>query len=134
MAGQTAWGQTVSVLNVSPQSITTTTETVIATLSGLNSSGPGVPITLVGAAVFVVQAATTSTTLRIRTGSVTGTLLGAAQVIGSAAGDVTGNDGSVSAQLTPNGEIANGTFVLTVQAAAAGANWNVTLAQLQAFQ
>lgn len=134
MTGQTPWGQTVSVINTSPQTITTTTETVVATLSGLNSSGPGVPISLVGFCVFVVQAATTATNLRLRVGSVTGALVGVAQPISSLAGDVTGADGSVAGVYTPSGELSGATFVLTVQATAAGANWNVTLASLQAFQ
>ena len=121
--------------NVGTQTIVTTTETVIATLTGVNSRGSNYPINLTGSAVFAVSALTTATTLRIRLGSLTGTIVGAAQIVqGGVAGDVNAADGSVVAQYTPAGELANQTFVLTIAATAAGANWNVTSAQLVAQQ
>lgn len=132
MPGPTAWAQQYQVINTSSQSVTTTTETVVATLSGVNTRSPGSPISLFGNVCFVVQAATTATTIRLRVGSVTGTVLGQAQVIGSVAGQVSGADGAVGATDTPTGEYAGQSYVLTVAATAAGANWNVTFASLQA--
>lgn len=133
MPGPTAWQQQFQVINTAAQSVTTTTETVVATLSGVNSRSAGAAVSLFGNVVFVVQAATTSTTIRLRIGSVSGTQLGTSQVIGSVAGQVSGADGAIAAVDTPAGEYAGQTYVLTVQAAAAGANWNVTFSALQAF-
>lgn len=134
MTGTLPWNLTLSTINVSSQTITANTETVVATLTPVQSVGSGVPIYLTGQACFVVQAATTITNLRIRQDSLTGTIVGVAQPISSAAGDVTGADASVAGVFTPPGEVAGKTFVLTVQATNAGANWNVTLATLFALQ
>lgn len=133
MPGPTAWPQQFQVINTGAQTITTTSETVVATLAGVNSRSQGAQVSLFGACCFAVAAATTATTIRLRIGSLTGTLLGAAQPIGSVAGQVTAADGAVAAVDTPAGEYAGQTYVLTVQATAAGANWNVTFASLQAF-
>lgn len=135
MSGPTAWPQIQSTFQTGTQAITTTTETVIATLSNINSRGSNFPINLVGSAVFAISAATTATTLRIRQGTVTGAVVGTLQVVtGGVAGDMNAGDGTVSATFTPSGEIANATFVLTIQATAAAANWNVTNAALTAQQ
>lgn len=132
MPGPTAWQQQYQVINTGTQTVTTTTETVVATLANINSRSPGAAISIFGNVCFAVQAATTSTTIRLRVGSVSGTLVGSAQSIASVAGQVSGADGAVAATDTPAGEYAGQTYVLTVQAAAAGANWNVTFASLQA--
>ena len=135
MPGPTAFPQIATYTNIGSQAITTTNETVIATLQGINSRGSNFPINLAGRAIFAVNASTTSTTLRLRVGSLTGALIGAAQVVqGGVAGDVNAADGSIAATYTPALEVAGLVVVLTIQAAAAAANWNVTLAQLVAQQ
>ena len=135
MPGNTAFPQIASTTNTGTQSITTTTETVIATLTNINSRGSNFPINISGSAVFAVNASTTATVMRLRAGSVTGTLLGAAQTVFAAtAGTSSGADGSIGAIFTPSTEVAGLVLVLTVQATAAAANWNVTFAQLIAQQ
>ena len=135
MPGPTDFPQILTTTSTATQAITTTTETVIATLTNINSRGSNFPINFTGSAVFVVQAATTLVTMRIRIGSVTGTVIGVAQpVAGGIAGDITNADGTVGAQFVPSAEVAGMTVVLTIQATAAGANWNVTYASLIAQQ
>lgn len=135
MSGPTAWPIIQSAFTTGTQAITTTTETVIATLSNINSRGSNFPINITGNAVFAVSAATTATTLRLRLGSVTGSLIGTAQVpSGGVAGDVNAADGTIVATYTPAQEVAGLVIVLTIQATAAGANWNVTNAGLTAQQ
>lgn len=135
MPGPTAFPQIATVVNTNTQTVVTTAETVIATLTGINSRGSNFPINITGSAVFAVSAATTSTTLRIRLGGVTGTVLGQPQTVqGGVAGDVNAADATVGAVYVPSLEVAGLTLVLTIAAAAAAANWNVTLAQLVAQQ
>jgi hypothetical protein len=135
MPGPTAFTQIQNVVNVGTQTIPTTAETVIATLSNINSRGANYPINITGSAVFAIAAATTATVMRIRIGSVTGTLLGAGQIVsGGVAGDVNAGDGTIGAVYTPSLEVAGLVLVLTIQATAAGSNWNVTFASLTAQQ
>lgn len=135
MPGPTAWPQTKQVIVTGNQAITTTDETVIATISNLNSRGSGYTIHFTGQAAFAVDAATTATTLRIRIGTVTGTVVGSAVIAAAAtAGDVQDAPGVVGGDYTPAQEIAGATFVLTIQATGAGANWNTTYACLEAQQ
>lgn len=135
MSGPTAWPQIQQVTVTGNQSITTTTETVIATLSNLNSRGSNYLVQFQGVATFAVSAATTATTLRIRAGSLTGTLLGSLVIAaGGVAGDIADASGVVGANYNPAQEFANATFVLTIQATAAAANWNTTFASFQALQ
>lgn len=135
MSGPTAWPIIQNSFQTGTQAITTVTETVIATLANINSRGANFPINLTGNAVFTVSPLTTATTLRLRIGSVTGTLIGAVQATsGGVAGDVNFADGTVVATYTPTIEVAGLVVVLTIQATAAGANWNVTNAGLTAQQ
>lgn len=133
MPGPTAWTQNLQTFSFSAQTITANTETVIATLTGINSRGPGFPVLLNGWAAFVVQAATTSVTMRIRQDSLTGSVVGAPGILAATAATTSQNTLDVTEVDTPAGEYAGKTYVLTVQAAAAGANWNVNAATLQAF-
>jgi hypothetical protein len=134
MPGPTAWQQNLFVINNSVQTVVTNAETVIATLVGVTSRSPGGPINLTGFAAFQVSALTTATTLRVRIGSVTGTILNAAApAITGTAGSTTTNTIDGSWQDQPVGEYNNQTYVLTIQSTAAGANWNVTLASLAAI-
>lgn len=133
MPGPTAWQQQLTSQSVSTQSITTTTETVIATLSGVFSRSVGAPVNLTGSAVFAVNASTTSVTLRLRYASLTGTQLTAQTISGGIAGDITAADGTIGFTDNPTGEYANQVYVMTIQATAAAANWNVTFASLSAL-
>lgn len=135
MPGPTAWPQTKQVIVTGNQAITKNVETVIATLPNLNSRGSGYTIHFNGQAAFAVDAATTATTLRIRIGSVTGTVVGSAVIAAAAtAGDVQDASGVVGGDYTPAQEIAGATFVLTIEDTSAGASWNTTYARLEAQQ
>lgn len=133
MAGPTPWGQNFNVVNLGTQSITTTTETQITALTGINNRALGSPIYFAANAVFAINASCTSTTLRLRAGSSTGTILATGVVSGGTAGTSTAADGTIAYLLNPSGEVAGYTVVLTIQATAAAANWNVTLASISAF-
>lgn len=134
MPGPTPWTQQWATYNYSTQSITTTSETVIATLAGVNSRSPGTPISLVGFAQFAVQAATTSVTLRIRSTALSGSVIQSATGVFAATAATASQDQlNIAVQDTPSGEYAGQTYVLTIQAAAAGANWNTVIASLQAI-
>lgn len=135
MPGPTAFPIINAATNTGTQTVVTTAETVIATLANVNSRGANFPINITGNAVFAVSPLTTATTLRLRAGTVTGPILGAAQIVsGGVAGDLTSADGTIVAQYTPTLEVAGFTIVLTIQATGAGANWNVTMAQIVAQQ
>lgn len=106
------------------QTVTTTAETVIGAITPFNVGNPGGEGVYLAADVFVLTGVgTTAVTLRIRIGSVTGTILGNPQAIPQAA--------SVEVQLgiaaqDPNGIAgSNTTYVLTYQATAASANATV---------
>ena len=133
MPGPTAWQQNIVAVNFGTQSITTTTETVICTLSGLASRQAGNPIFLQGWAAFAVNASTTSTVLRIRQDSLTGALVSNTAPFTATAGTTSAATSDVNAQDSPALEYENKTYVLTIQATAAAANWNVTAATLIAL-
>ena len=135
MPGPTAFPQVAQYINTAAQSIATTAETVIATLTGINSRGSNFPIYLLGTCSFLVQAATTSNVLRLRLGGLAGAVIGAAQEVqGATAGDVQFASGVISATYVPSGEISGAVIVMTIQATAAGGNWSVYNAQLVAQQ
>jgi len=134
MPGPTAWQQTVINDVIGNQSITTTVETVIATLAGINSRSVGASIKLLGVCTFAVAAATTSVTLRIRPDSISGAALATTVVEGGVAGDIADATGVIVAEDLFTGEYCNKTYVLTIAAAAAGANWNVLNASLRLTQ
>lgn len=135
MTGPTAWGQTRQVIATGNQSVTDADETVIATLPNISSRGAGFTIHLNGQAAFAVSAATTATTLRIRLGTLTGTIVGSLVIASAAtAADLKNASGVVGGDYTPDQEIANATFVLTIQQTAAAAAWDTTYARLEAQQ
>lgn len=114
-------------------SVTTTTETVVATLSGVTLPRSGMTVQLNGWCELTAGTGTTAVTPRIRRGvDATGTLVGEGNALagGVVAGsatpwDVAGND-------TP-GDLANGSYVLTVQQTGASANGTSLTAWLQAI-
>lgn len=112
--------------------LTTTTETVIATLSGVSSPRAGVKIRLHGWYQVTLGTATTAVTTRIRQGTgITGTLIqeANAEQISTAAASSEGHSIDVEDTL---GEVANVSYVLTVEQTAATANGTVLQAQLRA--
>lgn len=111
--------QTATATNVA---VTTTTETVVATLSGVSVDRADVRIALEGWVQLQTGAGTTNVSLRVRRGTdTTGTQVGEvnAEAIGAAAGSV--EEFSIAVQDTP-GEVASQSYVLTVQQTAATAN------------
>jgi hypothetical protein len=134
MPGTTPWQQTYTTVSSAFVTIVANTETVIATLTGISSRSPGSPILLSGYAFYLVNAATTLTTLRVRQTSLTGALVqGSAPGMGATAASQTSSNQEVVVQDSPMGEVSNMTYVLTIQSTAAGANWNVALATLTAL-
>jgi hypothetical protein len=131
MPGPTDFPQVQTVTNVSVQAVPATTETVICTSNPINSRGSNYPINVQASAVYAINATTTGVTMRLRLGTVTGSLIGVAQVVNAAtAGTESFADGTIGAQYQPALEVAGLLIVLTVQAAGAGAAWNTTFAQL----
>lgn len=131
MSGPTDFPQLQTVTNLSTQTITANTETVICTSNPINSRGSNYPINITGSMVSAVQAATTATTMRIRLGTLTGGIVGSTLIVqGGTAGTANTTDGTIGAQYTPALEVAGLLIVLTIQATAAGANWTVGFAQL----
>lgn len=110
--------------------LVTTAETVVATLSGVNTPRR-TSVYLKGWAQLTTGVATTAVTPRIRRDSVSGTLVGEgnAVTIGAAAGgtedfEVEGIDSGV--------DLANGTYVLTLAQTAATGNGTALQAGLSA--
>lgn len=130
MPGPTPWQQTITVINSTSQTITLTTETVVATLTQVFSRSPGAPVNLNGYVLLAAGAGTTSCFIRVRQDSLTGTA-----VTGNPVPTVTASTTVVlpiEVQDIPAGEYAGKTYVLTVQPQGATANSTVTLAVLTA--
>lgn len=125
-------GMTVSTEVTANTTLTTTSETVIATLTGVSTSGPGRTVRFQGFAKVTTGGSTTGLTLRIRRDSVSGTIVDEDNVtqISTAAGST--EDHSISADDVLTGEIFNATYVLTAQQAAAAANGTALYAYLKA--
>lgn len=95
------------------------TETVVATISGITLPRPGMPVVITYAGTLLTGAGTTAVTVRCRRGvDATGTLVGTAETPTAAASasiDLAG------AYVDQPGELANASYVITVQQTAAGA-------------
>ncbi len=125
-------GQTYGVTATADTTITTTTETVVATLTGVTTPRPGSKILLTGMCQVTTGGSTTALTPRIRRGTtITDTLVGEAnaQQVQAAAGST--ETVTIDTEDSP-GEIHNQTYVLTVQATAAAANASALQATLSA--
>jgi hypothetical protein len=95
------------------------TETVVATVSGVTLPRPGMPVALSYAGVLLTGAGTTAVTIRCRRGiDTTGTVVGAADVPNEAASAAAN---LAAAWVDQPGELANASYVVTVQQTAAGA-------------
>lgn len=125
-------GYTISTENSDDQTITTTTETVIATLTGVSTSGPGRTVRLKGEVKMTTGTATTALTPRIRRDSLTGAITHDAtpEQVEVAAGLVESHD--IVTGDTLAGEVFNATYVLTIQQTAATADGTVHYAYLEA--
>lgn len=120
--------ETVEVAN---DTLTTTTETVVATLSGVNTPRR-TTVTLRGWAQLTTGTATTTVTPRIRRGTTaSGTLIGEgnAVTIGAAAG---GTEEFACTAVDEGIDLAGGSYVLTLQQAAATGNGTCLQASLSA--
>jgi hypothetical protein len=111
------------------QTITTTTETVVATLGGLNTAPSQSRVAMTGIVNITVGTGGTSVTLRVRRASVSGTVVGVAMSHTVAAG----SNYSLAVQaLDSPGEVAGATYVVTVAVTAATGNSTVNYAHLEA--
>lgn len=121
--------QRYSSQNTANATITTTTETIIATISGVNTPRAGCKVHLVGFAQITTGTATTALTFRVRRGStITDTVVAEANAeqIEAAAGSTEGH--AVAFEDTP-GEVAGQTYVLTVQQTAATGDGTAVFAE-----
>lgn len=112
--------------------LVTTAETVVATLSGINTSKPGQTVRLRAFAQLTTGTNTTAVTARIRRDSVTGTVVNEANAVtvGAAAGSTEQFD--VSCDDSFAGEVAGQVYVFTLQQTAASANGSALYSYLNA--
>lgn len=121
-----------AVNNPVDTTLVTVAETVVATLSGVSSRGPGQRVDLEGEATVTTGGSTTALTLRVRRDGLTGTLVDEAIVdqVEAAAGSTETH--SINCSDANPGELANATYVLTVAQTGAAANGSVLHASLEA--
>lgn len=112
--------------------LVTTAETVVATLGGVSTSGPGRRVSLTGEFQITTGTNTTGLTIRIRRDSLTGALVGEANPVQVEAAAGSTEDHDIEVTDTPTLEIFNANYVLTVQQVAASANGSVLRAYLKA--
>jgi hypothetical protein len=113
-------------------SVVTTAETVLATVSGVNSYAPGARITIRGGVQFTPGTATTGLTFRIRRGTdATGTLIQEAnlEIVAGVVGSTEDHELEVTDQVA--GELAQASYVLTVVQTAATGNGTAVQAWLE---
>lgn len=117
----------------SAQTLVTTAETVVCTLTNVTSRKAGQKVHLEGHLNITTGTGTTATVLRVRQDSLTGTVVDTVET-DSLAATAAGNpeDHFIAADFTPAGELSGKTFVLTASQTAAGANGTVNLATLRA--
>lgn len=112
--------------------ITTTTETVVATLSGINTPQGGSRIVLYGAVDLTTGLGTTAVVLRIRRGTaITDPVVGVADtdtIIGAAGS----TDPYIIEETDQLGDVNNASYVLTVQQTGATGNGTAVAGQLTA--
>ena len=108
--------------NASDVTLVTTTETIIATVSGVSTYKPGEKLLIAASATITNGTNTTALTFRVRRDSITGTVVNNADPvqIETAAGST--EDHELVCEDNLSGEIANATYVLTVQQTGASAN------------
>lgn len=116
----------------SDTALVTTAETVVATVSGI-STPRAVNVQLRGWAQLTTGTNTTAVTPRIRRGTtITGTLIGEANPI--TLGAAAGSTEDFEVDVTDLGaDVANATYVLTLQQTAASANGSCLQAAIEAY-
>lgn len=124
--------RTVSTEVTANTTITTTAETVVATLSGISTSGPGRTIRLKGQAKITTGGSTTALNLRIRRDSLTGTVVDESNIVQIEAAAGSTEDHDIAAEDIPSGEVFNATYVLTVQGTGSAADNTCLYAYLEA--
>lgn len=117
----------------SAQTLTTTAETVVATLTGVSSKRAGQRVHLEGHINITTGTSTTAVVLRVRQDSLTGTVVDTVET-DSLAAAAAGNpeDHFIEADFAAGGELSLKTFVLTASQTGAAANGTVNLAALRA--
>ena len=123
---------TVSVEVTANTTITTTAETVVATLTGVSTSGPGRKVLFKGQAKVTTGANTTALNLRIRRDNVSGTVVDESNPVQVEAAAGSTEDHDIACEDIPSGEIFNATYVLTVQGTASSADNTCLYAYLEA--
>lgn len=114
-----------TIVNTAAPTLVTTAETVIATVAGITTPRPGSTVTLQYAGVIAAAAGTTGVTLRARSGSLTGSVVGTAF---APAATASANDPLAATFQDTPGELANATYVITAALAGASANSTSTIA------
>ena len=123
--------RSAKVVNTAATSLVTTNETVVATLNGISDDTGDAQVQLSATATLNTGAGTTSVTYRIRRGTTaTGALVATIASVGAAAGATV--QGGVEGADSP-GEVANQSYVLTVQQNGATANGAMQEATLEAL-
>jgi len=112
--------------------LVTTAETVVATVTGISNGNAGVPIRLRAIAQLTTGTNTTGVIPRVRRDSLTGTVVNEANTvtIGAAAGSTEQFD--IDCDDPVAGEVANATYVFTLQQVAASANGSALYSYIQA--
>jgi hypothetical protein len=119
-----------SAQNTATTTLTTTAETVVATLSGITTPGTSGRVSLTGTFQLEVGTAGASLVMRIRRGTTTsGTLVGASDTVTVTAGQT--QDFAHAATDFP-GEVAGASYVLTAAVGSATGNSTVKFATLTA--
>lgn len=112
--------------------LTTTAETVVATLAGITTSLVGQRVKLRGWVQLTLGAATTTVTMRVRRTSVTGTLVGEANAVAIPSAAGTTGEFEVCVEDSP-GDLAGGTYVLTAEQTGATGDGTALQASLEAI-
>ena len=112
--------------------LTTTAETVVATLTGIATQRPGQTIALRGDYTVTSGTSTTAFTHRIREDSLTGAIVSEAQTVQISTAAGSSEDHEYTVTHAPTGDITNKSYVLTVAQVGAAANGSVTHAHLTA--
>lgn len=111
-----------SAFTTADTTLVTTTETVILTISSVDTQRAGQKVQLSGTAQITTGGSTTGLTFRWRRGTaITDTLIGDANTVQVSAAAGSTEEHSHKAEDTP-GDVAGQSYVLTVQQVAAAAN------------
>ena len=110
--------------------LVTTAETVVATVTGVNTYKPGETLQIQASATVTNGTNTTALTFRVRRDSLTGTVVNNADPVQIETAAASSEDHELVCEDQIAGEIANATYVLTVQQTGASANGTVLNAGL----